>query len=183
MEQCWDELHKFTEHAERLLANPDLLLDRQDLSSFHIELRLWHYPSFDPWTVWLLCRNAQNGLSHQVREIVWDKESDSNRFIDPLQKLKHGIPQEPDFRIRVAALAPDEIEPRLAELRKMSFPAFMEPDSIGCDGETYGIASDPGFLNAGISWWCEGPDEWGEVTRWFNRMRDYLTAQLDAAPV
>lgn len=180
MEHNWNEQLKRAEHAKHLLANPDLLLKSEDMGGFHVELRLWHYPTFEPWTVWLLCHSARDGVSYEVREIVWDNGRDSNRSVDPSQNLKLGSPMEPDFRMRVASLSPAEIEPRVAVLRNISFPAFMETDINVRDGENFGIAAASALVNAEISWWCEGPDEWQEVTRWFKRMRDYLTAQLDS---
>ena len=164
-----------------LLENPDRLPEQKGLSRFHVELRLWHYPSFEPYVAWLLYRHRTE-KSCLLREVVWDKPDEANRMLNPLEGIKRGFIIKPRFRIRDVEIDKEEIDHRLGELQRIEMPVFIENSAFGLDGESSGIARGNGFLDTRISWWCEGPPEWKTVTSWFYHTKTYLETQLEKAP-
>lgn len=176
IEKEWSELE---EKAMYLLSHPHLLPEQKGLGKFHLALRLWHYPAFEKYTVWLVYRGVKDDTSCLLREVVWDMQDEAERMLNPLEGLKRGFHIEPTFRTRTIEIKREETDNRLAELQSLSLPAFIHSDRIGLDGESFGIAVGTGFLNAQVSWWCDGPEEWQQVITWFNQMKAYLVAELE----
>lgn len=174
MEQRQKEWREHETQATYLLEHPHLLPEQKGLGKFQLALRLWHYPAFEPYTVWLVYR-GENCL---LREVIWDRQTDANRILDPLEGLKYGFQTIPSFRIRSVELVGEEIDRRLSDLKRISLPVFIQSNTIGLDGETFGITIGNGFLNAQVSWWCKGPQEWHEATAWFQQTTEYFVASL-----
>lgn len=180
MEQRQREWDKLEMQAMFLLEHPHLLPEQKGLGKFHLALRLWHYPAFEPYTIWLVYRGVRDEKSYLLREVVWDRSDEAERMLNPLEGLKRGFHTTPTFRIRTVELVKDEVDSRLTGLQHISLPVFTKRKYfVIADGDIFGIAVSGLFLNAQISWWCDGQEEWQEVIAWFNHMKAYFLAQLE----
>jgi hypothetical protein len=181
IEQRQKEFTELSARAEAYLERPNISLPHHKLL-----LRLWHYPSFDRHISWLVYSPLSRYLksdSPLVREVVWDRPFDSQRFSDSLKGLKHGFSLEPTLSFRQAEIPPDELMLKLANLKKIVLPVFVDDGSVGLDGESFGVETF-GFKSAvRFVWWSEGYEEWKPLVDWAEDMRRFLSVRLERQPL
>ena len=176
-----DEFRELYSTAERYLTQPHTIPKAQSLDSWHLELRLWHFPSFTEHRSWGIYQHRERGVRRArtlVRQVTWDYAADSKRLLDPLTGLEQGFHTNPTIEVRDRSLDTASFESRFTVLTTIAFPAFAAR-GIGIDGETFGIAYPrPG---ASVEWWCDGPESWQPLTRWAAEVISWLT-EITAAP-
>ncbi|WP_284420982.1 MULTISPECIES: hypothetical protein [unclassified Bradyrhizobium] len=69
----------------------------------------------------------------------------------------------------------------LRDLRAISIPPFVKISGIGLDGTTYGIEAGGYMAGVRLSWWGEGPEEWGALRLWYKVAIDVLESHLPAS--
>ena len=180
-EQRQNEFSELSARAEEYLERPNI-----SLSQHKLLLRLWHYPSFERHVSWFLYSalpRYQKSDSPLVREVVWDRPLDSLRLSDPLKGLKHGFSVEPTISSRQAKIPLDELELKLANLRSIVLPVFVDDGSVGLDGEGCGVETF-GFKSAiRLAWWSEMSEEWKPIIEWAQDMRRFLSVCLERQPL
>ena len=172
----WSELEA---RAAFLLEHPAELPGQEELGRCRCELRLWHHPSFDPYTVWSIYQSRKDEQHSLLNQVVWDRPNDVEQMFNPMEGLKQGFHTTPTLRAQTVKILREGVKSRMAELERISLPAFVQNHPFGLDGETFGIASGTGFVNAQVSWWEEGPTEWQELVNWFHDTTRYFSAYLE----
>jgi hypothetical protein len=180
-EQRCEELNEATHIAMQYLAAPHRLPKAESLDRWRFVLRLWHYPSFTESRSWGIYQFHEHGSRHTrtlVRQVVWDRPSDAERFTQPLVGLERGFHTQPTIEVRDRPIDTATFDSRLRPLQVVSFPAFAT-HGLGIDGETFGVA----FPEHGstVEWWCEGPESWRELANWAASTRQWLI-DITAAP-
>ena len=177
-----EELREVRITAGCYLTEPHTIPKVQSLAGWHLELRLWHTPSFSAPRSWGIYQRNEQGarrVKTLVRQVTWDCVSDWNRLSEPITGLEQGFHSNPTIEVRDRPLETADFEKRLAALVTISFPAFSAR-GIGIDGEQFGIAYPaPG---ASVEWWCDGPESWRPLTHWAAEVRSWLTEITVARP-
>ena len=171
-----------------LSARAEAYLERSNLSLPHrkLLLRLWHYPSFGrhiSWFVYSPLPRYQKSDSPLVREVVWDRPFDTQRLSDPLKGLRHGFSVEPTISSRQAEISLGELELKLANLRSIILPVFVDDGSVGIDGEGFGIETFGFTSSIRLAWWSGMPKEWEPIIEWAQDMRRFLSVCLESHPL
>ncbi|MHC4475297.1 MAG: hypothetical protein ACYTEL_06620 [Planctomycetota bacterium] len=130
-------------------------------------LRVWHYPAFAPyraWTVYKDSAGAERGEYKLVR-VTWDQRRDLHRLhSDPMNGSSEGFHAEPTITFNELTLPKSAVDTVLNRLRRERIDLFVETDSIGIDGETYGIDFGDYMSCTRVAWWCQGPKQWKRFT-------------------
>jgi len=143
-------------------------------------LRLWHYPSFSRSSSWLVfLPHARRDETPVVVESVWNRQFDTERLLIPLEGLKHGFSTEPTISIRRGELDAGELSARVASLRRIVLPPFLEDDIVPLDGDTFGVETYESKAAARLVWWSEWHEEWGPLVSWAESLRRFLVESLD----
>jgi hypothetical protein len=179
-EKEWNELEA---KAEKLLNNPYLLLRKDAILKFYDPiLRLWIYPSFEPYQVWLF--NEPNFKTIHVENLkviraVWNRNEDYLRLNHPLEGLKDGFHTEPKLEIESIEMEKELFNKIFSDLQQIQFPVFANyRKSIGIDGIRYGIETFDFTHRTNISWWSVYPEEWQNLIEWFEKTTDFLQAKF-----
>jgi hypothetical protein len=88
------EWHELEAKAEKLLNNPFLLPKEAILKFYKPILRLWIYPSFESYIVWIFNEPDFRMIQPKnliIRQIIWDRNADAQRLNNPLEGLKKGL--------------------------------------------------------------------------------------------
>ncbi len=88
MENRPEERRELLARARHALEHPGEVEPRGDLHRYRLFLRLWRYPSFEPWVSWAVFepgRYADDAELFHVRQITWDQQRNLGRFTDPLE--------------------------------------------------------------------------------------------------
>lgn len=178
-EKEWRELES---RALSLLENPNLLAKDAVLKFYEPILRLWIYPSFSPYKVWVFgepdfqTKKAKNLI---IREVIWDRNTDFKRLANPLEGLKKGFDAEPNFEIKSVEIQKEAFDKIFSELEQIRFPAFAGyKKTIGIDGIRYGIETFETTHRTNVSWWSVYPEEWQNLVEWFEKITGFLQAKF-----
>jgi hypothetical protein len=160
------------------LEQPRQLLDHEAPEWAASQLRLWHYPSFAPYKSWSIHYNRRVD-KYLLYRVSWDRDKDVDR-IDKFTEIELAqADPTPSIQFQSTKIRREEIDKRLAELRRLTFPIFIENQLVGIDGDWFGIEMGDGFVSSRISWWSEGPPEWVEVISWYRGMMDFFEGHVD----
>jgi hypothetical protein len=113
-------------------------------------LRLWRYPSFEPYSSWALIETKSQVF---LRRVTWD------------QTHVLGMPVTFGSEAPIEAQAP-AYEELLARLRDIQLPPFIKVATCGIDGTSYGVEIGAFGLSARLSWWETPPPEWAALVSW-----------------
>jgi len=174
-ELAWAELEA---KAQRLLEHPKDLPPRDTIRRYGSVLRLWHYPAYGPHTSWTILqpgRKMPAGAPPLAREITWDRLSDNQRMSAEPYQL------EPRLSMRDTLLPKDELSRLLDIGRELSVPIVVFSQTVGLDGEYFGLETYETSPFVKAQWWCQGPTEWRHFTDWFHQVRRFLLQYLDQA--
>jgi len=149
--------------AHALLDHPETypgLVQHRDARRL---LRLWRYPSFEPYCSWAVIE-ARSGLF--LRRVIWDQ-----RRHDP----------EPVTYGSEAVLRQEEYAAVLAELAAIKLAPFPTIRILGLDGTGYGVEQGDGFRSARLEW-CDlhHPEDWAPLHQWHERTAARFDALLPA---
>ena len=149
--------------AHALLDHPETypgLVQHRDARRL---LRLWRYPSFEPYCSWAVIE-ARSGLC--LRRVVWDQ-----RRQDP----------EPVTYGSETVLRPEELAAVLAELAAIRLAPFPVMRILGLDGTGYGVEQGDRSGSARLEWWdLRHPEDWAPLHRWHERTAARFDALLPA---
>lgn len=178
IENRQEEFQVLESKAMRLLENPDLLPKDALLKFYKPILRLWIYPSFSPYKVWIFCEPDFRTIKPDnliIREIIWDRNEDSRRFTNPLEGLKKGFHTEPELLTKSVEIEKQVFDKIFNELKQIPFPAFANYNkTIGIDGVRYGVETFDTTHRTNISWWSHYPEEWQGLIEWFEKTTNFL---------
>ena len=168
MEKREEEFAELENRAKWILENPEALQESRNRKSRRKVISLWHHPAFGLYRLWVLYDNIEpeelEGFC--LLTVTWDRPFDVQRLrIDPMKGLKEGFHTGPTISSSETTLPKNKVNELLNKLRKLSIPAFVKNDSLGLDGEIYGIEVASVVASAKVSWWCEGPDEWRDLAQ------------------
>ncbi len=145
------------EHPERYPGLAERKLPR-------VLLRIWCYPSFDPYRSWAAIQ-AREGLF--LRRIVWDQGRTGR-----LKPTTYGseVPLEHSVF--------DEL---VADLQAIELPPFLAVSTIGLDGTSYGVETGSYMLSARLAWWQTPPEAWEPLRNWHARASALFDSLLPTA--
>ena len=144
------------------------------LPHHELVLRLWHYPSFDRYTSWLVYSPlAQEDANAIVVRSIWEQAFDAHRFIDPLDGLKHGFSSEPSMSLQQVELSREKLAPRLTTLGEIAPAAFVDEPGIAIDGASFGIET------AGRSFTWRDDSSESKLIAWCREFREFLQANFE----
>lgn len=176
------EWHDLAARAEKMLNNPKLLRTEAILKFYQPILRLWIYPSFEPYEVWTFCEPnfaTIRPTNLKVINAVWDQNEDYRRLSDPLKGLKEGFHVEPQIDVRSIEITKKTFDEIFFELQKIQFPAFANyRKSVGIDGIRYGVETFDFTHRTKISWWSVYPEEWQSLIDWFEKTTKFLESEF-----
>lgn len=121
-------------------------------------LVIYHIPSFQDCHGWFVSR-ARGAC--RLHTIVWRQVADGQRV---------PIAAQPTLEDSTADIDVQWFEQQLAALSAIRIPLVTER-LLGCDGESYGVHIPHSFE---VEWWCDGPAEWAELTRWSYACIEYF---------
>ncbi|HEY8563547.1 MAG TPA: hypothetical protein VIL74_24425 [Pyrinomonadaceae bacterium] len=178
-EKEWQELES---KARKSLSNLDLLPKGVILKFYAPVLRLWTYPSFEPYKVWIFSEARFQTIrvrNLKIIRAVWDQNEDYRRLCFPLEGLKKGFHTDPSIVVQSIERTPEVFDRIFAELKRIQFPAFANYEkSIGIDGVRYGIETFDFTHQTNISWWSVYPEEWQDLVDWFEKTVDFLETEF-----
>jgi len=152
-----------SEQAHALLDRPETYPGLVGRKGARQVLRLWRYPSFEPYCSWAVI-DIRSGLF--LRRVVWDRH---NRSATP-QPVTYGCE---------APLRQEWLAPVLADLAAISLAPFLMAGNLGLDGTSYGVERGGGFGSARLDWWdLRHPEDWAPLHQWHERMAARFDALL-----
>lgn len=177
LEKRENEFQELEQKALRIIENPQLLPIDETTKNFVPTLHLWIAPTFSPDRHWYFYK-PQRQLNPQpkpfVRQMIWQKQTDFRRLNDPLIGLKEGFHTEPTFEIKKFEIEKEVLENLHKQLSEISFPAFVEDEILGLDGQQSGVETLGSYHRARVSWWSVYPKEWQNIAEWFEKTRKFL---------
>lgn len=173
-----EEFQEIESKAMRLLENPNRLPKDAILKCYKQILRLWIYPSFSPYKVWIFNEPDFRTIKPNniiIRQVIWDRNTDYQRLSNPLEGLKKGFHIEPNLEIKSVEIKKECFDEIFEELKQIQFPAFANyGKTIGIDGISCGIETFDFTHTTNISWWSVYPKEWQNLVEWFEKTTDFL---------
>ena len=162
----------------QMLDNPEFLPKDSAFNFWNPILRLWVYPSFEPYKVWIFYEANYRTIKLTdifIRQVVWDRESDYERLLNPLEGLKRGFNTQPKIESKSLKVKAKVFEELFTSLQKIDFPAFANyNNSFGIDGVRCGIEAIESTHKTSIAWWSSYPDEWKDIIEWFENTKNFL---------
>lgn len=175
----WVELEA---KALRMLENPRLLSDDAATKHFLPVLHLWVAPGFTPSIHWVIY-NPRLQIDPQpkplIKQIIWDRQADFKRLYDPMTGLKEGFHTEPTFVTQIAEIEKDQLNDISAELANISITPFVRDETLGLDGEHFGVETLGSYHATKIFWWSSYPEDWKELVDWFEKTRHFLQKKFN----
>jgi hypothetical protein len=114
MEHRPEERNELVERARHALEHPDEVEPHDNLHRYSLLLRLWRYPSFEPWIAWALFepgRYADGANALHVRQITWDQQRDLSRFANPMEWLRQGYRAPPTLGVADETVSRETLKP------------------------------------------------------------------------
>ena len=183
IERCEKEWSELENKAFELLRSFRLLSKKEVSKLYNPMLRLWIYPSFQPYQVWYFCEphfKAAHLKNFKIIGAIWDRNEDYRRLSDPLKGLKEGFEAEPRIEVSSIEIEREFFEKIFDELKQIQFPAFANyRKSIGIDGVRSGIETFDTTHKTSISWWSVYPDEWQNIIDWFEKTVDLIEEKFN----
>lgn len=113
-------------------------------------LRIWRFPSFQPWSSWALLEELEQVF---LRRVTWDK--------------RHPASLTPATYGSEVLVESATYEPLLSRLRAVQVLPFIPVSTFGIDGTLCGIEIGAVFdVSARLIWWETPPAEWSELHSW-----------------
>lgn len=140
-------------------------------------VQILEMPSFHPWTSWTLYRKRSKASSPGVLvEAVWRLDADSEKFRDPVTRLRYPPTIQPTISVDVRSVAEDLLLFTVGELRELVVPVNPGPAPLLLDGTTFEMTAGDNFAVVTYRWSSSPPDGWlplhGWASRWIARIRN-----------
>ena len=138
----------------------------------YVALQLWEYPAFAKYISWTIFTDKDGNMV--LKQMIWDRPDDTERFMDPIVGLKKGWHIEPTLTNSETSLDQSEIVRRITIANTIAIPLVGIKSTVRLDAVTYGLQIPASYNSFRLQWWCNGPEEWRELTTWAADMRTYL---------
>lgn len=135
--------------AMQMLESPESYPGLTERPHARTLLRIWRYPSFEPYSSWALIEARSQVF---LRRVTWDKSE--------------LLAITPDTFGCEAPVEAQAYEGLLARLREIQLPSFISEVRLGIDGVTYGVEVAAFGLSARFSWWNTPPPQWAALESW-----------------
>lgn len=187
MENRPEERAELERRGLEALEHPERGEPTEPLHRLLALLRIWHYPSFDVHTAYLLLRPMDDARSAplHLRRVIWDRTRDMMRFADPLEGMRQGFRAPPTLDVRDVSASKGSVGPALHAVLNAPLRLGPADHSVGLDGEQFGVETCGSMYAARLQWWSPtrgawgaGPVVWQELVRAVARLRDELEAAL-----
>lgn len=167
------EWRNLSAKATQMLENPRLLPKDLQIKSFDQTLHLWISPTFTPEKHWIFYVpqpqiNPQPNLV--VQQIIWQRETDFQQVMNSATDFQN----EPSFEIKTIEIDREFYRKIRAELSEIKLSPFIEEEMNGRDGELFGVETLDLFYSGRIVWWSDCPNEWKELSDWYEKVRRFL---------
>lgn len=157
-------------------------------------VRLWHDPSgfciddLNPFTLTVFEPFTEGSISGRpvVREAVWLRHEDIARLKDQVDKSKEFAVIHPTFTVRDGEIPTREFSELLKEAESFRVPVVWldhwDDCEVGEDGvnrkgfEFFSRERPPAVI--GLHWSYDMPESWQPITKWFEKMREFLVGCL-----
>jgi hypothetical protein len=117
------------------------------------------------WNVW-------DGVSQIVRQVIWNKLSDSERFSDPLAGLRQGWHTVPTIEAKVFPVERTVFDGLLTSIRQIRLPCY-ESTGIVLDGTSWRVKVAGCFDDQTVSW-IGHDEEMREIRYWVLQVYELL---------
>ena len=176
-ERDWAELEA---RALRLLEHAREIEPRDGVRRYGSLLRLWHFPAFGPqitWTILTPGRKTPPAAPPLVREVAWDRQADHDRVFHSTNAVALG----PSLRLREGTLPAEGLRRLLDVGADLTVPLVGVANTVGLEGEYFGLETYEVSPNVRVQWWGTGPTEWRHFIDWVAELRAFLQRCLDQA--
>ena len=155
---------------------------RETIRHLWTQMRLWHYPSngqYKSWTVSVSMPPDRDDARPMVREVVWDRPYDWQRLSDLPPRREGEFTDEPTLKVRDSYLPVKELKSLFERVIDLDIRMIGVKEPFGLEGETFGLEGYGPLHGIRLEWWCEGPEEWRDLTTWAAEMRGFLKSCTD----
>ena len=122
-------------------------------------LCVFHIPSFQDCYGWSV---TQVRGAYKLHTIIWRQARDGQRMHDLMSGQIAQTMTQPTLEVHTVDIDAEWFQKEMEVLAAIRVPlAIQRP--MGLDGESFGIHVPREFE---VEWWCEGPPEWQELTKW-----------------
>jgi hypothetical protein len=131
-------------------------------------MRMLVLPSFEAAEKWEVCCDASKESQEKyfVALTRWERVTDREKFITPVERLKHPREFAPTFTILRFDLDADRAGHWLERFEALSLTPSPQEGSIGLDGTSFEMEfGDSLFLASRFAWREDGPPAWRELTQ------------------
>ncbi len=122
-------------------------------------------PSFENPISWDAIKvvSRQAGAQTRLYRSCWRMDLDTQAMSSPVERLKHPRPFIPTLETDWVLVDGTKLNLILSGLRGIRIPVTLANAKEGCDGISFELAIGDFFCNIRIGWWCDMPEEWGEL--------------------
>jgi hypothetical protein len=139
-----------SELAYKLLEKPFEYPGMVERSNITERIRLWVYPSFQPFVSFTIGSERND---YYLRRVVWNHQMMT--MTDEPQTYCCEVPIK------------ESVYTELNEgLSKLVLSPFISSSLVGIDGVRYGIEFGDYLQPVRLSWWSTPPKDWGELHKW-----------------
>lgn len=117
------------------------------------KIRLWVYPSFEPFVSWTV---FGSGKEFFARRVIWDQR----------KVVLTEEPQTFGAEVRIDESVIEEIQ---ATLGRLELKPFIPVNTLGIDGTAQGVEYGGHVPSAKLSWWGEPEQSWEPLANWLNK--------------
>lgn len=135
-------------------------------------------PAFEDAISWEIFEVAPAPTIYRAAKMQWLREQDSEKFRNPVERLKYPRPLKPSIETNVNALRPEFVQSILEQLKAVQIPAWPSASRIGLDGTMYELIVGGGFLSVHYRWWEQPPIEWQPLADISQAIVDQIEANL-----
>lgn len=149
----WEEFSRLQDEAvSRLRAGASR-------PGYTCEVQAFIMCSFDDNRVYELMYSERSALAVRT---TWKRPIDVEKFINPLNRLKHGVGVrlQPTIEEIDANITMERLSELLFQAKGLSVNPYIKKDFIGLDGTNYELAFGNCFIRSRYQWWCDAPAEW-----------------------
>jgi len=178
-ESAFGELEK---RALWALEHSEEIEPRETIRHLWRQMRLWHYPSnglYKSWTVSVSMPPDRDDARPMVREITWDRPFDRDVLSGAPDSSGHELTIEPTLKVRDAYLPVKELKSLFETAIDLDIRMIGVKEPFGLEGETFGLEGYGPLHGIRLEWWCEGPEEWRDLTTWAAEMREFVKSCTD----
>jgi hypothetical protein len=155
-----------------LLRDPRAFPNSAPIGNRQFILQLWHHPSFDSWSSWTVY-SPWHGMTTTalVRRAIWDCHRDRVAVNHPQRIAVRSASFKPTVYVTDATMEWKAVREWLGRLAEIRVP-LIHTHKLGTDGETRGLRCGDDFLAMEFQWWGDGPHEWKDLLKFYERARD-----------